>query len=152
MSKTNLTEIDFELAKSHFLKGLDFFHKKMFIEAENSFRTSLSVIPDRESTLTNLSATLLKLKKYSESEEISKYVLKINSLNFENWSNRGIALHELKQYDQALASYDKAISLKPDYVEAWSNRGVTLHELKQYDQALASYDKAIYLKPDYGEA
>jgi lipoprotein NlpI len=147
-----MNDTNFELAKSHFLKGLDFFHKEMFIEAENAFRKSLSIIPDRDSTLTNLSATLLKLKKYSESEEISKHLLNINDSNYEAWLNLGNALQELKQYDQALASYDKAISLKPDLAYVWYNRGNAFQELKQYDKALASYGKAISLKPDYEQA
>ena len=122
MNKMNDT--NFELAKSLFLKGLDFFHKDMFIEAENAFRKSLSIIPDRDSTLTNLSVTLFKLKKYSESVEISKHLLNINDSNYEAWLNLGNALQELKQYDQALASYDKAISLKPNYADAYWNKSL----------------------------
>ncbi len=147
-----MKDANFELAKSHFLKGLDFFHRKMLIEAENAFRHSLSIISDNESALTNLAATLFELKNYSEAEEISKQLLSINNSNHVAWSNRGLVLKELKQYDQALACHDKAISLKPDYAEAWSNRGLVLHARKQYDQALACYDKAIGLKPDFAEA
>ena len=142
----------FEEAKSQFLKGLDFFQRGMYQEAESSFRKSLSIIPDRESTLTNLSATLIKLKKYSESEKISRYVLNLNNANHDSWSNLGNALKELKQYDQALASYNKAIGFKSDYVEAWYNRGLLLVELRKYDQALASFDKAISIKSNYVEA
>ncbi len=147
-----MTDTNLELAKSHFLKGLEFFNQKMYLEAEHSFRSSLSIVPDRESTLINLSATLLKLGKYLESEEISKYALNINNSKYESWLNLGAALRELCQYDEALAAYDKAIGLKPDCAEAWSNRGNALEELKRYDQALAAYDKAIGLKPDYAEA
>ena len=152
MSNKNLKKIDFELAKTHFLKGLDFFNNEMFVEAESSFRSSLEIIPDRESTLNNLSATLYKLKNYSESKKISKKILDINISNIEAWLNLGNALLELKQYEQALDSYDKAINIKQDYAEAWSNRGNALKELKQYEQALDSYDKAINIKPKFADA
>ena len=66
----------------------------------------------------------MKLKKYSESGEISKHLLNINDSNYEAWLNLGNALKELKQYDQALASYDKAISLKPDYADAYWNKSL----------------------------
>ncbi len=147
-----MNDKNFDLAKSHFLKGLDFFHREMFSEAESAFRNSLSIISDNESALTNLAATLFELKKYSESEEISKHLLNLNNSNHVAWSNRGVTLQELKQYDQALASHDKAISLKPDYAEAWSNRGLVLQALKHYNEALASYEKAIALKRDLAEA
>ena len=50
MNTKNLSPEDFELAKSHFLNGLEFFGKEMYSEAEISFRASLSLrnIPSPE--------------------------------------------------------------------------------------------------------
>jgi tetratricopeptide (TPR) repeat protein len=152
MSEDNLTEKDFELAKSHFFRGLEFLNRELYLEAESEFRASLKIVPDRESVLVNLSATLLKLEKYADVIKISNQILELNSSNKEAWLNLGNAYLKLKQYEQAIVSYDKAINLTPDYAEAWSNRGNALKELAQYEQALASYDKAISLKPDYAEA
>ena len=152
MSENNLTEKDFELAKSHFFKGLEFLNRELYLEAESAFRASLKIVPDRESVLVNLSATLLKLEKYTDVTKISNQILTLNSSNKEAWLNLGNAHLKLKEYEQALASYDKAISLTSDYAEAWSNRGNVLKELAQYEEALASYDKAVNLTPDYAEA
>jgi len=152
MSENNLTEKDFELAKSHFFRGLDFLNRELYLEAESAFRASLKIVPDRESVLVNLSATLLKLEKYTDVTKISNQILTLNSSNKEAWLNLGNAHLKLKEYEQALASYDKAISLTSDYAEAWSNRGNVLKELAQYEEALASYDKAVNLTPDYAEA
>ena len=152
MSRNKLTKEKFELAKSHFLGGLECFNKKMFVEAESLFRKSLLIIPDRESTLTNLSATLVKLKKYLEAEKILKNVLEINNRNQEAWLNLGNVYVETDREEQALTSYDKALSIVPEYAEAWSNRGKALLGINKSAQALASYDKAISLKPDYAEA
>jgi tetratricopeptide (TPR) repeat protein len=152
MSEDNLTEKDFELAKSHFFRGLDFLNRELYLEAETEFRASLKIVPDRESVLVNLSATLLKLEKYADVTKISNQILTLNSSNKEAWLNLGNAHLKLKQYEQALASYDKAINLTSDYAEAWSNRGNALKELAQYEEALASYDKAVSLTPDYAEA
>jgi tetratricopeptide (TPR) repeat protein len=152
MSRNKLTEAEFELAKSHFLQGLECFNKEMFLEAEALFRKSLSIIPDRESTLTNLSATLVKLEKYSEAEKILKNVLEINNSNQEAWVNLGNVYVKTDREEQALASYEKALSINSKYAEAWSNRGKALIGINQNTEALASYDKAISLKPDYAEA
>jgi tetratricopeptide (TPR) repeat protein len=152
MSSDNKKETDLKQAKNYFLNGLEFFSKEMFRQAEYSFRQSLKIIPDRESTLSNLSATLLKQKKYTESLEICQIILEKNNLNVEALVNLGDVLVGLKQYEQAIISFDKAISIKPDFAEAWSNRGNVLLELKKNEQALKSHNNAITIKPDYAEA
>ena len=53
---------NFELAKKYFLDGCALLGEKNFIQAEFKFQKSLELMPDRTSTLTNLSATQLKLK------------------------------------------------------------------------------------------
>lgn len=152
MSANNSTGADFELAKSHFLNGLDFFNRKLYPEAESSFRASLSIIPNRESVLVNLSATLLKLDKYSDAKNISKQVLELNNLNQEAWLNLGNALLKLQQYEQSITAYDKAISTGSELAEIWYSRGIALQELKQHEQALTSYDKAISIDPESAES
>ena len=55
---------NFELAKQYFLEGLLFLEEEKFSQAEFILKQSLELIPDRVSTLTNLSAVQVKLKKY----------------------------------------------------------------------------------------
>ena len=168
---------NFELAKKYFLEGYAFLKAEDFSQAESKFKKSLELAPDRTSTLTNLSATQLKLKKYSEAKAsilidnsnseaylnlglIEKEFKKLESaVNFfdkalslnpeypEAWSNKGVTLNELKRYDEAIVHYDKALSLNPEYPEAWSNKGLTLHKLKRYEEAISHYDKALSLSP-----
>ena len=54
----------FEQAKNYFLLGMENFEKGMYREAENFLFLSLSLLPERISTLTNLSAVLIKLGKF----------------------------------------------------------------------------------------
>ena len=151
MNENNLTEKDFELAKSHFFRGLDFLNRKLYLEAESEFRTSLRIVPDRESVLVNLSATLFMLERYEDVTKISNQILDQNNSNKEAWLNLGNAHQKLEQYEQAISSYDKAIGLEPEYAEAWSNRANALKEIEQYEAALASYDKAISINPGFTE-
>lgn len=57
---------NFELAKEYFLDGCASLEAEDFLKAEYKFIKSLELIPDRASTLTNLSLAQLKLRKYSE--------------------------------------------------------------------------------------
>ena len=143
---------NFELAKEYFLEGCGFLEAEDFSQAEHKFIKSLELIPDRVSTLTNLSAAQLKLKKYSEARVAAQKAISVESDNSEAYLNLGLIELDLKNFESAIKFFDKALSLKPDYAEAYSNKGATLNELKRYDEAIAHYDKAISLKPDYHKA
>ena len=143
---------NFELARDYFLDGCGFLEAEDFSQAENKFIKSLGLIPDRVSTLTNLSAAQLKLKKYSEARATAQKAISVESDNSEAYLNLGLIELDLKNFESAIKFFDKALSLNPDYAEAYSNKGATLNELKRYDEAIVHYDKAISLKPDYHKA
>jgi predicted O-linked N-acetylglucosamine transferase (SPINDLY family) len=143
---------NFELAKEYFLEGCIFLKAGDYYRAEYNFTNSLELIPDRASTLTNLSAAQLKLKKYSEARVNAQKAISVESDNSAAYINLGLVERELKSFEAAFKFFDKAISLKPEYAEAWGNKGVTLDELKRYEEAIAHYDIALRLKPDYAEA
>jgi predicted O-linked N-acetylglucosamine transferase (SPINDLY family) len=142
---------NFELAKEYFLDGCGLLEAENFSQAEYKFIKSLELIPDRASTLTNLSAAQLKLKKYSEARAAAQKAISVESDNSEAYLNLGLIEKDLKNFESAVKFFDKSLSLKPDYAEANSNKGNALHELKRYDEAIAHFDKALSLKPDYAE-
>jgi predicted O-linked N-acetylglucosamine transferase (SPINDLY family) len=139
---------NFELAKEYFLDGCIFLKAEDYYQAEYKFIKSLELIPDRVSTLTNLSAAQLKLKKYSEARVNAQKAISLDSDNGPAYMNLGLIENELKSFEAAFKFFDKAISLKPNYAEAWFNKGGTLADLKRYDEAITHYDKALSLKPD----
>jgi predicted TPR repeat methyltransferase len=143
---------NFEIAKEFFLEGCALLEAENYSQAEYKFKQSLEIMPDRASTLTNLSATQLKLKKYSEAKAAADKAILIESENSQAYLNLGLIEKEFKRFESSANFFDKALSLKPDYAEAWSNKGSILHELKRYEEAIAHYDRALSLKPDYAEA
>jgi len=144
--------MSFEMAKKHFLDGLSLLDSERYEEAEFHFLESLSLMPDRISTLINLSATQIKIKKFSDAKNYLEQVIELDQNCAEAFLNLGIINREQEKFIPALEIFEVAIKLKPNYPEALSNKGIALHELKRYDEALLSYDKAISFKPDYYEA
>jgi protein O-GlcNAc transferase len=142
----------FNSAKQFFFQGLGFFEKEMFSEAEDRFEKALRLVPDRVSTLTNLSATKLKLKKFAEAKSLALSAIAADKRNSEAYLVRGLVELEYKNAAAALDCFDRAIEFKPDLAEAWSNKGAALDDLQRYEEALAHYDKAVEVKPDYAEA
>jgi Flp pilus assembly protein TadD len=143
---------NFELAKKYFLDGCVFLEAEDYSQAEYEFRKSLELTPDRASTLTNLSAALLKLKRYSEARATARKAILVKSDNCEAYLNLGLLEIELNNFEAAVKFFDKAIILKPNYHEAFSNKGNVLNKLKRYDEAITHFDRALSLKPDYHEA
>jgi tetratricopeptide (TPR) repeat protein len=142
----------FEIAKQLFIDGLALLQDGNYEAAETRFRKSLELIPDRASTLTNLTAAQIKLEKYAEAEVSARKAIAIDGANSEAWLNLGLIEVETNHAEQALECLDKAIQLKPEYAEAWYNKGLVLGNLQRHDEALACYGQAVQLKPDYAEA
>ena len=145
-------QVNFEQARIFFLHGLESYQKELYAEAEDFLLKSLNLMPDRLSTLINLSTVLIKLEKLDLAQEIINKALTLHPDNEGMFNNQGLLFAKNKDWPMALKSYDRAIDIKPDYAEAHSNRGVVLQELKRLDAALDSYERAIQIKSDFAEA
>ena len=142
----------FERAKHHFFLGLEDIRTSHYREAEIELRKSLEYVPDRLSTLVNLSAALLHLKKYDEAEAFIALARAQDPDSPEGLLNEGY-LHRVRhEHAKALACFDRALVVRKDYAAAHNSRGVTLSDLDHLDAAIASFDKAIAINPDYAEA
>jgi Flp pilus assembly protein TadD len=81
-----------ERAKQHFLEGVRCFEAARFEEAEAQFRQSLALLPGRVSTLTNLAATCIELRRPQEALELLAQALAAAPDDADAWSLRGAAL------------------------------------------------------------
>ena len=142
----------FEQAKNYFLFGMENFEKGIYIEAEKFLFLALNLLPVRLSTLTNLSAVLIKLGKLEKAHEILSKGINLYPNDETLYLNFGNLHEESKNWHMSLNSYDRAIEIKPVYAEAYYNRGNALQELKRMEEAIANYDWAIEIKPDYADA
>jgi len=144
--------VRFEQAKKYFLLGLENLQKTFYIEAERFLFLSFNLLPERLSTLINLSAVLIKLEKLEEAQEILSKAINLYPTNEILYLNLGNIFAKNKNWQMSLNCYDKAIGFKPDFSEAYSNRGIALQELKHFHEAVASFDRAIDLQPRYADA
>ncbi|ANI98754.1 hypothetical protein A8O14_00740 [Polynucleobacter wuianus] len=143
---------NFELAKDHFLKGMAYLENQDFQNAEFHFLESLKFLPNRISTLTNLSAAQFKLKKYFEAKTSAKKAIALDPANSEAYLNLALIEKDLKNYITALDLLNKALQLNPYSIEALINKGAVLNELRQYDEALLTHKNAIALDPNSSKA
>jgi tetratricopeptide (TPR) repeat protein len=133
-------------------RALEFHRRGLLTEAEQSYRSILSVEPDQFDATHMLGVIYLQRGQSEAAEKQIGSAIRINPNMASAHANRGVALKDLKRFDDALASFNRAISLQPNYTDAFINRGAALHELGRLDEAIASYDRAIALDPRHAGA
>lgn len=143
---------DIAQAKEYFFAGLKAFNEADYVTAEINFEHSLAIFPNRVSSLINLTAVKIKLKKFEEAYELALQSIHLDQSSSESYLNLGLVDKEKKRYAPALNNFSRAIDLNHSYEEAWLNKGIILHELKKYDEAIEHYSQAILIKNDYSDA
>jgi tetratricopeptide (TPR) repeat protein len=134
-----------ELAKNYFILGMENLEKNSYAEAEKYFYKSLELIPERLSTLINLSAVLIKLEKINLANNIITKAIQLYPNDEALYINLGKVYEKNKNWYQAFVSYKKSSEINPNYAEAYSNQGAALCELERFEEALVSCNKAILL-------
>ena len=136
---------DFETAKQFFLEGLRLLEANDLRSAEDRFARSLEIIPNRISTLNNLSAIKIKLNQFVEAEEFALKAIALDEKSPEAWTNLGMALTAMKRHEEALLASDRALNGNSANAKAWLAKAMVLRELKRFDKALLACDQALKL-------
>lgn len=136
-----------EQARRYFVDGLAAIQAENWALAEASFNQSLSCVPERLSTLVNLSATLLKLKKLDEAAEVISRILAQDAGNADALLNEGILFFERKLFAQALERFESLIGAQPGNHQAQLNRAMALDALQRGGEALIQLDQVIAMTP-----
>jgi len=87
--------------------------------AEIQFARSLEILPDRVSTLNNLSGINIKLEQFAEAEEFARKAIALEDKSAEAWSNLGIALTATERHEEALQACDRALNYDPSHAGVW---------------------------------
>lgn len=146
-----MTENNINIAKNFFLLGMDNFNKGNYIESEEYFLKSLELLPNRLSTLTNLSAVLIKQFKFIEAVEVLKKTITLYPNNEIIHLNLGNAYKDLKRFDDALNCFRTSISLNNQFSEGYLNLGNLLQDLSRFEEAISSYNSALSINYNFPE-
>jgi predicted TPR repeat methyltransferase len=142
----------FELAKRHFVAGVDDLKAGRLEAAEAHFETALALIPGRVSVLVNLAATRTRLGRPADALPLVEQALAAAPDDADAWLQRALALGALRRHDEALAAYERVIALAPGVAQAWFGHGQTLQHLDRHRDALKSYDAALAIDPALAQA
>jgi tetratricopeptide (TPR) repeat protein len=138
----------FEMAKLLFLTGLKHFENQEFQNAEDSFLKSLKLVPDRESTLINLAATQIKLKKFDEAEINLKQIKDGDGKSIDLWLNLGALYLERNKISEAVAYFEKYVELNPHNILAWKLIGQAYEKKGELNKAISCFKQILEFSPD----
>lgn len=133
----------FEQARTFFLQGLAHYQAGRWADAERSFSASLSLVPARPSTLTNLGATLLKLGRAEEAGMLLQDALAREPGNAEALGHLATALAEQGRLEAALDAVSRALASDARNAAAWTLRGTLERETGRREAAAASFRRAL---------
>ncbi|MGE4242274.1 tetratricopeptide repeat protein [Ramlibacter sp.] len=143
-----MSDANFRQAREFFLSGLAHYQAGRFVEAERDFAASLSLVPGRPSTLTNLGATRLKLGRFEEAVAMLDQAIAAEPDNVEALGHRATGLAEMGLLREALADFDRVVAITPDAAAAWTLRGSVLNDLGRQAEAADSYRESLRLGGD----
>ena len=147
-----MTMNNFEQARQRFTEGIDCLNGGRYEEAELKFEKSLALLPDRVSTLTNLSLARILLKKFGEARKSAEAALAIDPGSIEGWLNLGRAKNQEADYSGALAAFRQVIVLGGPPAVAWKQMGAAYHGMGNAEEALNCYQTALDQAADDLEA
>ena len=133
----------FEAARRCFAQGVGHFEAGDFTDALVSFEASLTLLPDRVSTLGNLGATLIKLGQPEAALAHLRRALEFDANDIDALSHSGQALADLGRYSEALVCHDAVLRLQPDSLPAAFQRCVLMNQLGRYQDAVDATDPIL---------
>ena len=143
---------EFEAARDSFLQGIAHFQRDEFEQAEDRFLQSLTRAPGRPSTLVNLGATRLRLRRPADALQSLDEAVRLQADDADAWSHRGIALADLGRADEAVASHGRALELDAGRAVDLFHRGLAHNALGRHVDALRDFEAVLVLRPADAEA
>jgi len=146
------TNQTFEQAKHFFLEGLRRFKNGEYEIAEINYRQSLALVPNRESTLSNLCLALLASNKINDVEQV---VINLNILFPKNKNHILLAIEaysKQKNWNAVLNYVDQLLDLGIPESNGYYQRAMILIELRRFSEAITYFDKSVLLNKHNAEA
>lgn len=142
----------FDDARAHFLQGVALFEAGDAAGAEQVLRASLALLPGRPSTLVNLGAVLLRLRRAAEAVTVLDEALAVDEAQPDAWCHRALASSELGREAEALANLQRAFTLGCRLPAAQHHHALVLNRLGRHEEALAALQTLVLAEPAHAAA
>ena len=147
-----MDNVTFERAKALFIEGVTHVEAGDAMAAERCFEASLTLLPERASTLVNLGLVRLQLRKPEEALQALDQSIAIDTGQPDAWCQRGLALATLGRLAESVASFERALTLDDGCLPALFHLGCMLNESRQHARALSVFERLLAVDASSGRA
>lgn len=137
-----------DLGEELFLKGLTAYSSNDLKSAENYFRQSITLRPNRFEAYNNLGAVLLEQKRYEEARTVLEQAVAIQPYYANSRANLAGAYWFLGLKDEAIKEAERAFKLDAGNVKYSLNLASFLFELQRYNDAKTYINVAKIISPE----
>lgn len=137
-----------DLGEELFLKGLTAYSSNDLKSAENYFRQSITLRPNRFEAYNNLGAVLLEQKRYEEARTVLEQAVSIQPYYANSRANLAGAYWFLGLKEEALREAERAFKLDAGNVKYSLNLSSFLFELQRYNDAKTYINVAKIISPE----
>ena len=138
-----MDDVTFERAKALFIEGVTHVEGGDALAAERCFEASLTLLPERASTLVNLGIVRLQLRKPEQALRALDQSIALDAGQPDAWCQRGLALGTLGRVAESVASFERALALDDGCQPARFHLGCMLNESRQHTRALAVFERLL---------
>ncbi|MCW7752391.1 DUF115 domain-containing protein [Desulfobotulus sp. H1] len=121
-------------------------------DAEQCFRTALSLTPDHSLAHYHLGLLLQENGYFREAEATYSNALRADPEMTSALTNLGVLAFNRGEYEAAAGHFEKVLAFQPLYPDAFYNYAKTLEAMGKKEQALKAYDLVLELNPDHSMA
>lgn len=123
-----------------------------FKGAEDAFRKSLMLAPDKPASHNNLGLALRAQGRMTDAERAFRKALNLAPTYAEGWNSLGAVLQESGQISEALAAFTRATELNADNPEFLTNLGNMFQKTGDLTEAVNLYHRALKAHPRFAGA
>lgn len=132
---------------AHYLRGLDYYHLKMFAEAVDELQKTVQLSPDYALAFFNLGMAQAHAGQIDAAIATLQRTLQLDATNFEAAYNLGVAFLQKRQLEPAAAAFRQSVTINPELARGHRALGETLLYQNKLDDAIAELRRAVELAP-----
>ncbi len=137
---------------SYYLELINLYQEQeRWADTISVYKQALTLGPDDQTLLTNLSGVFFKLKEYENALPYLDRAIKIEPTNFELYLSKSFAFYYLEQLEDEENVYKQILAVDSNHLVAINNLAQILRDTNRLDEAFELYQKAVVLDPNDGK-
>ena len=132
----SILEKDFDTSANYVYRGLVYFLRQDYWNAQADFKTALEINPDLSEAIFNLALTQEKMNLPKDALSTYNKYLQLQPNSELGYYNRGNLYLKQKKYKDAIADFRHVLEIEDRFVDAHNQIALIYFKQKKYDDAL----------------